>query len=431
METTLSTLYTLLMIAGLLIALVMWASSKTRVEKVFSQVAQTLKLTLKPGSGTGYASVSGQLGAISVSIKRVRESKNASYIVINMQYKPLPVGKFKLGKETFFSGFKKIFVNEMPIGDPAFDERILSIANDQQVLLVLLDPKLRTRILDISYKMHLYTLTHTRYEGKFYEHKLGDGCWLPGVIRNMCQVVEDAAHKQDPCTCLLANLEQEKVPGVRINLVRALGPWYGKNVVKQRLRHLLQDPFLHLEAALALGKQGLPTLHTLLEEMVAGKQRTDPATAEAILNRLAISQYKKAIPLLQRCFTAWQEGDVRETLLPHLLEACHILGDPAFHPLLLPMLDNCPPSLKVPVLSALETCGTLDAVEPIYNLGKSIFNPGLRNAAQQAIAAIQERCGSGDSGWLSLEDLEPLDGALSEQNSAGHGGLSKVKKKGS
>ncbi len=62
----------------------------------------------------------------------------------------------------------------------------------------------------------------------------------------------------------------------------------------------------------------------------------------------------------------------------------------------------------------------------LLHIGKSSLNPFMRNAVQKAVAQIQSGLGDVDNGWLSLPEPDPEDGALSIDNDAGEGSLSKT-----
>ena len=53
---------------------------------------------------------------------------------------------------------------------------------------------------------------------------------------------------------------------------------------------------------------------------------------------------------------------------------------------------------KSMIINALKYCGTFESIESLYN----IKNPQLKRDADEAIAAIQNRIGTGDKGWLSI-----------------------------
>jgi len=70
--------------------------------------------------------------------------------------------------------------------------------------------------------------------------------------------------------------------------------------------------------------------------------------------------------------------------------------------------------LKLAVIKALARCGDMKAVEPLYNLSKQvIIPPSMKTEAKKSIAGIQYRFGTGDKGWLSLNDSDSSDGSLS------------------
>ena len=81
---------------------------------------------------------------------------------------------------------------------------------------------------------------------------------------------------------------------------------------------------------------------------------------------------------------------------------------------LLPLLEDEETPVRIAVVESLGRVATIHAVEPILPLTKGLFASGeLKDAAKDAIAAIQSRATSGGQGQLSLSQPGEGEGALS------------------
>jgi hypothetical protein len=72
--------------------------------------------------------------------------------------------------------------------------------------------------------------------------------------------------------------------------------------------------------------------------------------------------------------------------------------------------------IRKDAIRALAVCGTYRSIE---FLNRNI-NPSFYREADKAIAMIQDRIGTGDSGWLSLRKTEDSEGALSIEKETGN-----------
>jgi len=91
---------------------------------------------------------------------------------------------------------------------------------------------------------------------------------------------------------------------------------------------------------------------------------------------------------------------------------------------LLQELVKDPQPLLYPIINALAVCGRINAVEKLFKLGKNSLNPFTQRRVKEAILRIQSRLGAVEKGWLSLSQLEEMEGALSLADLAGKGALS-------
>ena len=70
--------------------------------------------------------------------------------------------------------------------------------------------------------------------------------------------------------------------------------------------------------------------------------------------------------------------------------------------------------MKLAAIKALATCGTMKAIEPLYELStKFAINPSIKREAGRAISEIQKRYGVGERGAVSLSTETTEAGAVS------------------
>ncbi|MBN1499992.1 MAG: hypothetical protein JW982_07550 [Spirochaetes bacterium] len=65
------------------------------------------------------------------------------------------------------------------------------------------------------------------------------------------------------------------------------------------------------------------------------------------------------------------------------------------------------------ILDALASSGTRKSVETVSKLSSGSINPFLIKKCNETIAAIQSRMGKAEKGWVSIDDGNELEGALS------------------
>jgi hypothetical protein len=120
------------------------------------------------------------------------------------------------------------------------------------------------------------------------------------------------------------------------------------------------------------------------------------------------------------------EHESSTAIKKELVDYFRIIGDVKAEPFLRNELDRKRDyegkpdflSYKQAVIQALKYCGTYESIEPLYRIKQFT----LKRAADEAIAMIQDRIGSGDKGWLSISPGTDDGGKLSltdEQEESG------------
>ncbi len=105
------------------------------------------------------------------------------------------------------------------------------------------------------------------------------------------------------------------------------------------------------------------------------------------------------------------------------------MGQEKLSPFLIKELEKNESQYRNYLIEALGNCGRVNAVEKLLEIGKSTLNPLLRSSVKEAIIKIQSRLGNADKGWLSVTQLDEIDGALSLADRVTDGSLSLVNKR--
>ncbi|MCG8570075.1 MAG: hypothetical protein MJB14_08045 [Spirochaetes bacterium] len=116
--------------------------------------------------------------------------------------------------------------------------------------------------------------------------------------------------------------------------------------------------------------------------------------------------------LLFRLVKMYQTDDSKELQLA-LLEVFKNYQNKSIANMLVESLKTASSDLYIPIIETLAVCGTIDAVEHLYQFKKSHINPIASNAAQKAISQIQQGLKGAEAGRLSLSDREAEEGRLS------------------
>lgn len=215
----------------------------------------------------------------------------------------------------------------------------------------------------------------------------------------------------------------------REQAVRFLGESVFQHDLEQSKRRTLQaamndeDVSVQIAAARCLGQEGMEHIKKLAEQAAALDSPRQQKLADVFFH-YGVKKYSHSLLLL---FQHACEDGLRIRILKQFGEQpikkmAQLDSIQAWSPVLIPYLETKNAKLLSAVIDALGNMGQLEAVEPLYRLTKSTINPRTDQAANQAIAAIQARHGTGDEGWLSVEGVPAEAGGLSMDERAAHGG---------
>lgn len=164
------------------------------------------------------------------------------------------------------------------------------------------------------------------------------------------------------------------------------------------------DRSLRVQAVESLGRHPLPDLEGLRAVLVS------PHPPELIVAALAVIGWSDDAALLEAVL-----GCARSEHDSVRAEAARVLGRMGARqaePLLIQLLADAASDVQQASAEALGVFGSVAAVEPLLPLAESLVRPRLRQAARGAIGRIQSRLGDVEAGRLSLSDRHDLAGAV-------------------
>ena len=331
--------------------------------------------------------------------------------------------KITLESDELFSTVEKLLKgDDIQIGDSAFDARMLIKGASPHHVASLMNERARALLLGIAGRTHGLNLTSSWFEVVLdYERKTKDD--IVSIARDALEVSRDLARGDDVRSRLMENVRGDSVPGVRAACIRHLASRFpADGGITALLKGALKDDsrYVRVEAALHLGHEGLEFLAKLLQK----ETDLDEYDTLRIVRFIGEHRFAGGIPALKEVYARANN----ETVLLEILKAFIAMGDTRLNGFLLERLRGSTGDIRYWLISALASCGTAEAVEPLMRLAKSSLNPLFRSDVQRAIAGIQSRLGGADAGWLSVSEVEGTEGALSLGDAVGEGALSRAKK---
>ncbi|HET9317411.1 MAG TPA: HEAT repeat domain-containing protein [Vicinamibacteria bacterium] len=249
---------------------------------------------------------------------------------------------------------------------------------------------------------------------------------LADAVPLIARVARRLATHIDVPSELARSARTDSVSGVRLLCLRTLLREYSSqaSIVHPVVRQAAGDPDaeVRLEAAMALGTEGLPVLEALVAD----------ASVEDGLSARAAEALGDRMPAHVARATLWQElaASIRRHRLATACACASALGlrgEPQDEDLLLQALpEGRDEALRLSAARALGAIGSVRAVPSLAELSSS-DSGALRRAGGEAIAAIQSRLpgatpgqlslGTADSGHVSLAD--DVAGRLSDPDRSG------------
>jgi len=366
--------------------LIAQVSSKQR-RAAWTAAAASLGMTFTKGSFFDTDRIRGDLNGCGVEVyifSRGSGKSRTTYTGIRVNGH-LFAG-LQLRKEGMGSALGKLFKGEdVQIGDPLFDRQV-NIQGDVVEAIALLDAEARSGVLDLLSQGGTIEDGLIAWDNRGTMKNAG---LIESRVRALVRLMNSLSlGSRDPIQCISENALKDPLPMVRLRNLDALLAARGMlPATMATARRCLDDPSaaVALRAALALGDEGLPHVEQLVNQ--------------------------RDVPPMMR------------------IQALSVLGARG-EEALIAMLDSGDVEVLRAAARALERCGTLAAVAPLLNHSKGMLtDSSLKQAARQAIDAIQARHGGGERGAFSIADGGDARGGLSIAEEDRRGAVSMANKK--
>ncbi|HEY3450726.1 MAG TPA: HEAT repeat domain-containing protein [Myxococcales bacterium] len=345
-----------------------------------------------------------------------------------------------LVRESTWQGLRKAFgKDDVRLDEGEFDA-LVNVQGPEDVALAALGSQARKRVMDFiaaggevhsgDLKWPLRTPAGANVEELV--------AWMLPLARSLVAVSVPAA--------LLANVAGDPNPKLRLRCLAALATGHaGAPETRQALEQGLADgdpevrglAAQHLEASPAVQQ----TLERLVEDLEAGEQvrasalerlsQLYPYPSIALLVRRAILEdveplrtvaveaagRGKDASLVVTLHNLVSTGDEARGLA--LARAFEQIGGAQAEEGLLALLQSSSDSVRREAAVGLGKIGTIRCVEPLLPLSGSVFgDAALKEAARDAVRAIQARLGDAGGGRLSVVDERAGEGGLSVESHA-------------
>lgn len=280
----------------------------------------------------------------------------------------------------------------------------------------LMDKSTRTIINSLYSLSNLFTLQGNRITVRFYysiKNIIDIEYKTKKALRSTLDLIKRLTRKGNIKDLLSENALSDPDRIVRKRNLELLISHFNFEDLKETLEKVLKkalkdrDREIQYIAADHLGKEGLPYLYNLFNNVSSW----DKPFRIKIITSIARIQGTASMSFLIEYYNTL---DIKEYKIK-IINLFEDYGDKQANNLLIEQLkEDIDHDLKLAIIKALGRCGTLDAVEPLYQISKQIIIlPSLKTAAKQSIARIQSHFGAGEKGWLSLTDADQSEGSLS------------------
>lgn len=305
---------------------------------------------------------------------------------------------------------------DVEVGDLGFDQ-IFRLQGVTAMVRARLDGPTREALLELA-RFPLRDGQLTVADGQL-RAVVPQGLSLEGPVSETialsARVALRLAEPIDVVAELAKNARQDPVSGVRVMCLRTLHrdcPEHA-SLVNSLLREAVADadPEVRLEAATALGLEGVAVLHALVadatveDEVAARAAETLGSRMDTDVARATLQRERAAPPARQRPATARA-----------CIAALGRVGDPQDEALLLEFLsaERDDDSSRLAAARALGQVGSAQAIPLLADLAGS-GSVDLRRAGREAITTIQSRLQGATPGQLSLDQGSAGQVALADQ----------------
>jgi len=389
--------------------------------RLFSKVSKNLSLTFSSGSIFDNPRSHGSINNISISLEKeteVNRLNNDYYIIINASFPSRVLGNLEITSESVFTGVEKVFgYNDELTGDNNFDEKFNIKGSSRSMILALLNKKARILIKNLHFSYD-FTITNRNIIQKI-EFPAGlRTSWIESQITNLVNIGNEFNRDNDIKSMLMENISQDANDDFRLECLKQITTVTEADEVKGFLMDLLKDKNLQIqiEASTHLGEMGITHLENMLNTLWKPLRKQKHEIARALISFKNI----RTIPSLKKLYQSIDD----EKILIEIMKTFRQMHDSSLNEFLIDEFRTTQGELLSCVIAALETCGKIDAIEPLLKASKETLNPFVRSSLQKAVSKIQERLNAGEKGWLSVPGSEEKEGGLTINKKIKKGSLS-------
>lgn len=448
-------LLAVLIVFGVLLS---WNLARKKEEEQFAgewiPAGRALRLTFDHFHSGGPALVGKRLGFdVVVSIQTRSEGEDAVEYTCATASLNRRLKAISLAQETGGSHLKKVvFGEDILTGDARFDDRVL-VGGPAQAALAVLNQEARSRVMALVEDGRGEVedgLVSVRLRGRVM-----DIATLEQLVAEVAGVASALTPRDfDFPQALARNAGADGLPQVRMrNLEKLLSAFPQSEPAREAAARALAEPDarLRLRAAMALSgsSEALPVLAALvgdpsaetglrldaLRTLASGwpYREVSPSVAAALgsgeepLQREALSLlgHEKDLSLYEQAVQLGSRSS--DALACQLARTLGQLGDARAQRALLLLLSRSASEVKAAAAAALGEVGTVEAVEALLPLSRGLLKGGeVKEAAREAIRAIQGRIAGAGAGHVSLAATAAESGAVSLAAPAGAVSLSEA-----
>jgi hypothetical protein len=311
-------------------------------------------------------------------------------------------------RSVFTAPFAVAQASEVRLGDDSFDAAI-SVRGSERIAAALLDHRTRDRIREIfaaraSLSNEASDVGGGRVEGGrlVAEQVVGDQpIWIASFLRELLALAEALRDPTDVESRLIANLRGDPDPQVRRTSLRLLLDDRPPGTALQAvLRAAAEDPHetVALEAALALGSEGRPTVMRIATEGWASdvcaaravRELRGHLAAEQVRSVLSDALRRRRLATARACVESLSyRGRAQVDVLTRVLA-----------------IEDGP--LAAAAARGLGRLGQAEDVAALQDAAARLAGDAeIERAVRDAVAAIRSRLVGAGEGQVSLADAEP------------------------
>ena len=388
----------------------------TRIEhKIFYETAERYRLNVFPTTFFSNVIMRGRYHKKRIKIKSVKR-KGRSYLKVIIDFRSSFPGNFSVENEHFLSFLK--FTEDKNIGESEFDSRYLLSGGSDIAITAISSFDFRRYINDLNEICKYFKISNNKVEAEVEKTKINSSQDLDNVIEHCLKIVNEINRPDDIRKRLIENSRFDPNRKVQAANLKMLHENYKEDSEIAALIDEIKNyeiPQDRILAAPYLGEEGMMMALGILEN-----EKLDNESVCDAVKILEIQKVDSDYMILKELL----ENNRDENVIAVVIHVAGKLGLSVYEKNIFPYLDHDSKFIRELSIEAISECGTAKSVEKLHEMMDDSMNPFSRKKYSEAIAKIQSRLGDVEKGWVSVENTDNLDGALSKDKNEDRGGLS-------